>query len=326
MQTPGSKSDLTSMWGVAPIAPIHLGYDSLAVHQRALSGRGYKHILLMADIHAMMSNGLTWKDINSRRMYYEYYFTQICGIQSDCIYGSSFQTRPGYTEDLYFLLSQLPFEAVRDSKQAGDEKPTSAWVVYAIMQCLDIAHIAPKVDLIIAEPGQKRIYRLLDAMKEIKTIQANRPLIPGIFDISPSFEYVDYCHDIFGRPLSESTSNSRISVHDSPITLRRKISKMNAPEKQKKTGERINALLEHYKNSVFPWNPLVKVLAAGKDHDYTKYEDFELDYLSGAIHPNDARESLFNYLESRLREIQRGFEKGITNWIDLTRLQLPSDY
>lgn len=318
--------DLNSLWGVAPITPIHLGYDSLILHQKGLTARGFKHILLMADIHAMMSHGITWKDINARRVYYEYYFTQICGIGATCVYGSSFQTRPGYSEDLYFLLSQIPFDAVRDSKQSGDEKPMSAWVVYAIMQCLDIVHIAPKVDLIVAEPGQKRIYRLLEVIREIKTIQSNRQMIPRLFNISSQFEYVDYSHDIFGQPLSESSTHSRISVHDAPITLRRKIQKMNAPEKQKKAGGRVNALLEHFKNSVFPWNQTVSVSLSGKEKQYASYDAFEADYLIGAIHPNDAREALFNYLELRLKDIQKSFERGITHWIDFSRLELPHDY
>lgn len=315
-----------SLWGVAPLAPIHLGFDSLVVHQRELAARGYNHILLVADIHAMMSHGLTWNDVNIRRIYYEYYFKEVCGIKSTCIYGSSFQTRAGYSEDLYFLLSQLPFAAVRDSKQAGEEAPMSAWVIYAVMQCLDVGHVAPHVDLIVAEPGQKRIYNLLKAMKSISTPQSNKQLLTSNFTLSPQFEYVEYSHDILGKPLSESTTHTRISVHDTPITLRRKIQRMNAPEKQKTSGDRINALLEHFKNSVFPWNPQVKITGSGKEREFTSYAAFEADYLNGLVHPSDAREALFHYLETRLRKIQQAFGKGITHWIDFNRLELPHDY
>jgi len=62
-----------SLWGVAPVAPIHIGYDSLA-HLQIQTGKlsDAKHYIIFPDLHALMTHSLSLDDLKKRVIYYEF--------------------------------------------------------------------------------------------------------------------------------------------------------------------------------------------------------------------------------------------------------------
>lgn len=317
--------DKKTLWGVAPIAPLHFGYDSLILLQKGLIEVGCSHTLLLSDLHAMMSHGLSFDDVSIRCHYYSFYFSQICGLDANIIRGSYFQTRPGYIEDLYDIISLLPLNVIKDSfPTSHKDKPILAYmVIYPVMQCIDCYHIPTRV--VIGEEGQKKIYRLLDSIEAVKKKRKKEIWSLSLAERMKDqrfFYYIPTSHDIMGRPLITSNASTRISIHESPDSLNNKIRKMYAPPgKQPINSGKVNALLEFYKYSIFPWRvSSIKIKTTkGSDKHYDNYIEFEKDYNEGLISPQDAKEVLYNELLSRINTIRNKFSKGLTHWINLSK-------
>ena len=303
-----------SMWGVAPIAPIHLGYDSLILLQRELTNMGFKHTILIADLHAIMSHNLTFDDVRIRSIYYSYYLTCICGLKANIVYGSDFQTRPSYIEDLYGALRKITISQIKDTipSTRKNEPFFSYKVIYPIMQCIDVFYV--NADVIIAEEGQRKIYRLLANIKKADPLRQRPKDIVRKID----FIYIPTSHDIMGRPLKHSNSSTRISIHENEKSLKKKIIKMYAPPSNQRVEEgKANALLEFFRYSVFPWiNEPIKVHTKNGVIKYERYSDFEKDYTSGLIRPEDAKDVLYSQLLKRISAIKNELKKGISFWIN----------
>ena len=308
-----------TLWGVAPIAPIHLGYDSLILLQKKAIEEGSNHIVLLADLHAMMSHGLKWEDVNTRAYYWKFYLKEICQIEAVYLYGSYFQTRPEYVEDLYSIISNITVRKVKDSvpKVAKTEAFYVYQTVYPIMQCLDIFHT--DTEIILAEEGQRKIYKLV---RELYKSEIFRPWVNQRLRKKLSFIYIHTSHDINGEPLIKSKLSTRINIHETPTTLKKKINKMYAPPAGQRLEQgRINALLEFFKFSVFPWCGELRIKTSKGEKYYASYSEFEDDYTKGEIHPADAKEALYNCLSERLRKIQELLTQGLTKWIDFSKLK-----
>lgn len=187
--------------------------------------------------------------------------------------------------------------------------------IYPVMQCLDVLY--NNADFIFADTGQRKIYNLLDAFSKIESC-AFYSRFQEILD-TIHIAYYPLGHDIKGKRLEESSTDTRISVHDNETTLSNKIKKMFAPYGSNET-DRANALLETYKYSVFPWLNDIGRSIQIKPKKYDTFEEFESDYNQQVFHPNDAKAELFKVLKIRLTHIQSTMYRGITNWIDLNKL------
>ncbi len=306
-----------TMWGIAPIAPIHLGYDSLILLQKALVDRGYHHTILLADIHAMMSYGLSFDDVEWRCSYYQYYISNICGCKATFIKGSYFQMRPEYVEDLYGILASITVAKIKDSfPKSWGNKPFFAYqIIYPVMQCLDAYHL--DVDAVVAEEGQKKIYKLVNIIKKSRLLR-NR--IRDRVSKEVLYLYIPTSHDILGQPLIMSNARTRICIHETEESLRKKIRKMYAPPKQELCEGRVNALLEHFKYSVFPWTKdSITVKTQSGYKEYESFSTFEEDYYKGIISPQDAKDTLYKELSKRISYIQNKFRGGLTFWVDIKK-------
>jgi tyrosyl-tRNA synthetase len=319
-------NDINTLWGVSPAAPLHLGYDSLIILQRKiLERKPHRHFLIMADMHAILSHKFTWQDIRQRCYYYEHYFREICNLKGcDYVLGSYFQTRADYIEELYSSMGQTSLTAVRETLPTSTKKnqmiPASV-AIYSLMQCLDIFHL--KANLVIAEQGQGKIYDLCKNFDQYKIARLGMETKLKATKGRLTFLYIPTSHDIEGKPLNESSTNTRISIHDNKEILERKINKMYAPpHDQPIENGRVNAMLEFFKYSVFPWfNEAINI----QDNDnntisYAKYEDMEQNYYQGLHTPQALKRALKVYLWQRLSNIQDGLSKGIDSWIDKTKL------
>lgn len=307
-----------TLWGLAPVAPIHLGYDSLILLQKKAIEEGSTHVVLLADLHAMMSHKLKWEDVDIRVNYWKFYLKEICHIEATYLRGSYFQTRPGYVEDLYSIISSLTVRKVKDRlpKVAKTEAFYVYQTIYPIMQCLDIFHT--DAEIILAEEGQRKIYKLIE---ELHKSEIFRPWVNQRLRKDLSFIYIHTSHDINGEPLIKSKLSTRINVHETPDTLKKKINRMYAPPAGQQLEEgKVNALLEFFKFSVFPWFKEIRINTSKGERYYASYSEFENDYAKGEIHPADAKEALYKYIGERLKEIQELFKQGLTKWIKFEKL------
>ncbi|WP_149242231.1 hypothetical protein [Dyadobacter sp. 32] len=319
----GTCSDWTSrksLWGVAPVAPIHLGFDSLVLLQKEAISLGVKrHYVIIADLHALMTKGMTWKENRARSYYYEFYFKEICKLENtDFLLGSFFQTRTDYVEELYSSMRDISLSKVRETMPSSAKNQTvySFVAVYALMQCLDIFHV--NANYVLAENAQKKIYDLVPdiANSFIQRTGIERNFTTGLNKMS--FAYVKPAYDILGQNLNLSSSGSRISIHETDTSLIKKIKKMSIPP----LGATFlaNPLLETFKFSVFPWFDVVSVKGLnGSIKEYYDFKQFESDYYNQVFHSIDAKNELYLKLRERISTTQSLMAKGITNWINIDK-------
>jgi len=159
-----TRDSMSTIWGVAPVAPLHLGYDGIIILQKELLKISDSHTILIADNHAMMSHGLTYSEISKRATYYEVYLRHCCALDTKYICGSTFQTKHDYIESLYSIIGKLRFSKIKDtlsrvSKQDGVDSAYASALLYSVMQCLDCCYL--NIDAVVAGHDQKRIYRLI---------------------------------------------------------------------------------------------------------------------------------------------------------------------
>jgi tryptophanyl-tRNA synthetase len=319
-----------SLWGVAPIAPIHLGYDRLIVHQRALRNAGAHHIILLADLHAVLTRGLSFGDVARRSFYYEQYLARCCDLRVTYIRGSEFQTGTEYVDKLYALMNTarvswiheaLP-PALRDSGAAKFVFP----MAYLLMQCLDAVHL--QADLVLADRAQSKVYGLWRRLEPALPPNTSRAEVIGTHvpsrrargwqPLLPRFEYVPLTHDIRGLPLNASTRETRISIHDDDETIDRKVRMMYAPPGEDLAEGKGNALLEHFEWSVFPWRagPIAVERRGAETLEFDAYEDFERAYRLGEVHPGDCKPALFECVRDRVHTIRDQLAMAVTSWVD----------
>jgi len=331
-----NNTALSSLWGIAPVAPLHLGYDALLNAQRQLIKQGLNHTILLADNHAMLTHGYSWEEVNNRAIYYEIYLKQCCGLDCQILRGSSFQTRADYIELLYSTLQSLPVSKVKNSlsqvsKKMGLNSLKVSGYVYGIMQVLDGYYLNKKV--IFAEESQAKIYNLAKEIdpariNQLNSMQNSCDGKDGYFN-TQEFIYIPSGHDIKGKPLNQSKSATRISLHESEESLEWKISEMFAPPANQKIPEdRTNALLEYFEHSVFPWvqNPIAIKGVDGKLNEFMNYEEFESEYSSGRLHPSDCKDVLYTALRERLMKLRPIFGEGVCHWIDLPLVRGQSSF
>ena len=299
-----------ALWGLSPVAPLHLGYDALLVRLRRMAGVGAQLTVLLADYHAMMTHGLSYAEAGRRALYVERYAREVCGLEADVVRGSEFQTRVDYVEPLYALMNQLALRditehlpgAVRGKVKDGSLRLGAC--VYVVMQCLDAGYLG--MDLVFGEAGQRKIYALLAG--------AETGAPPGV--------YVPTGVDVQGRPLRESTAASRISIHEPRAGLEEKVRRMYAPPPgQPLEAGRRHALLECFEHSVFPWRaePVAIRSEAGGWLELASYPELAAAFAAGALHPRELKRALVDCLWQRLAPAQEAMAP-FSGWIDPTRL------
>ena len=313
-------SSRKSLWGVAPVAPIHLGLDSLVLLQKEAIRLGVKrHYLIIADFHALMTKGISWRESRARSYYYEFYFKEVCQLENtDFLLGSFFQTRPDYVEELYSSLRDISLSKVRETMPSLAKNRTvySFVAVYALMQCLDIFHV--NANYVLAETAQKKIYDLVPDISNsfIQRTGIERNFTTGLNKMS--FAYIKPAHDILGQNLNVSSSGTRISIHESESSLLKKVKRISIPAQTDPSST--NPLLDTFKYSVFPWFDFIQIKCLnGVTKEYYKYEDFEFDYYHKVFHSIDAKSELYEKLKMRISKTQNLMAKGISNWINIDK-------
>src|SRR5437868_5606579 len=184
---PHSGARPLTLWGLAPIAPIHLGYDQLIVHQQWLVAAEAKHVVLLADLHAALSRGLSPAAIAPRTAYYQHYLQHICGLDARFVRGTDIQRSPEYIDRLYTLLASARLNRM---VAAAPDARTAFSVSQVAMQLVDPLVLG--VDAVFADVGQAKIY---DAIP----LEQRDRLSPG--ELYPTIIYADLSCDTRGRPL-----------------------------------------------------------------------------------------------------------------------------
>ena len=315
---------MRSLWGVGPAGPIHFGYDTAALAQKGIIDEGGNHSILFADLHLMMSHGLSYNDARRRAAYYEAVFSEGYGLRAKFVRGSDFQVSSDYVAMLLSssrgvsipqLLKTLAAPTQGSSKT---NRPLSS-VLYSLMQCLDAVYL--EAETVLADWGQKKIYDLLTDPKALgEKIPALIELRASLSSrgVPASYRYYPLMVDTAGKRLNESSSQTRISIHESPENILKKVKTMYAPPPgQTESTGRQNALLQYIEFSALPWVSLpVTVTTRNGAVMCDSMDDVKKFYDSGAVHPSDLKQFLGEVLIDRAKEVRNKLATAAYGWID----------
>lgn len=311
---------------------MHFGQDPLILAQSKKIEAGYEHIVLIADLHVMMSHGLDFVEVRRRAAYCEAVLSAFYKLDARYMRGSDFQLSSEYISLLLGLAAGAELTKVRSSLSAASRESARfgsvsiSTLLYPLMQILDGPFLG--IALAVADGGQKKIYDLA---------QPEGPLyglMTDVIDQHPHFrpisldydiEYTDLIVDIKGQPLNKSTNKTRLSIHENADSLKQKISRMYAPPAGQHTGdgeERTNALLAYLEFSAVPWIEMPACIATRDgDIQVENFSELERDYVAGNFHPNDLKDFLFDVLNERVRACRNSLSRSAYTWLDLARVR-----
>lgn len=322
----GTVEQSRSSWGVAPWGPMHLGLDNLMHAQRQLIDGEYDHTVVLADLHMVMTTGMTTSDVERRCAYYEAIMRGFYGIDARYMRGSSFQSSAEYTLLLYRMLGRISLGRVKDTlRSAGESKGHRAESVGAlvapVMQALDGPFL--NIHLVLADQSQAKTYKLYkEKSGMIEVLDKCSSSTPGrSYQLPAAIRYVDLAVDINGKALKHSSSADRITLHETPDSLRAKVRRLFAPPVgQPLPSDRSNALVAYFEYSVFPWiDESVDVRDGTTTFRFQKFDEFLGAYESGEMHPSALKPVLFEILNERIGVARRAMSLDVRSWVDEKR-------
>jgi tryptophanyl-tRNA synthetase len=222
---------------------------------------------------------------------------------------SDFLIDPVYVELLFGLFKTISTTAARNARPAAmkdyivSEKLIS--LVSLAMQCADVFYM--KADTVFSDPSQRHIYELLS--------DASPALLPATM---PDFVYVPVACDLRGRHIFESTSATRITIHDDRHTVAQKVGKMYAPPVgQDIEPGREHALHAYFRWSVFPWrsHPVALDCEDGVRRQIADFETYLELYEGGLLHPRSCKLTLAEALSERIAGISERMDHSTFSWI-----------
>jgi tyrosyl-tRNA synthetase len=315
------------MLGVAPVPPLHLGYDRSLRLLAALRAQGAKIVVLIADLHASLAYGLSAAEGRRRKRYYYSYFEQLLGSDVEFIDGSAFQTNQGYVEELFRWQRTATVSEMKGSmpravtQQNHIDGATVAPYTYTLMQVVDPVFLG--CDLVLSDRGQAKIYDLGPRLSErLVGTPSLSVLNGGAAQPYPTQLYFELPRDLRGRAMNESTARTRISIHETPETLTEKIRALHAPPPPRNDETPVgNGMLELFRDSVFPWlrHPVFLIRADGRLTSYSCADVLAADYQAGLVDLHTCKTALCEALLERLRIAQTGLGSTQVGWIDLAR-------
>jgi len=290
-----SKKQPRVYCGYEPSGPMHLGHFVTITKLMDLEKAGFKVIILLADIHALLNRKGSEEEIKREVENWKKTIKAI-GIKAEVVLGSDFEFTKEYQLDVMKLAQGSTIQRGLRSMQeiARDiSNATISQLWYPLMQVTDIKHL--KLDVAMGGMEQRKVHMIgKDLAKTLNYnfIALHTPLITSLK--GP------------GEKMSKSIPGSGISVTDSNEEIKKTIAKAYCPEKE----TRDNPILQIAKLIIFPRFDSVEIKRADKfggNVSFEDYEKLEKEYSAGKIHPLDLKNAIAEYLENIIEPIRKNY-------------------
>lgn len=290
------KKHPTVYCGYEPNGPMHLGHFVTITKLMDLERVGFKVIILLADVHAILNRKGGEEEIEKEVEAWRKTVKAI-GIKAEVVLGSDFQFKKEYQLDVMKLAQKSTINRGLRSMQeiARDiENATISQLWYPLMQAADIKHLG--VDVALGGMEQRKVHMICKDMKDTLNynfIALHTPLITSLK--GP------------GQKMSKSIPGSGISVTDSYDEIKKTINAAYCPEKEVKD----NPVLQIAKLIIFPRIDKLEIKRPAKfggNLKFEGYEDLEKVYSNGDLHPMDLKNSVIEQLEKIIAPIRRNYK------------------
>jgi tyrosyl-tRNA synthetase len=297
------KKSFNFYYGTAPTGSFHIGYLVPLGKTIDLIEAGGKATILIADYHAYLDDRKTpWEELEVRSEYYRRCIEAVLGEYKDkvrFVYGSEFQTKKEYVEDVFKLAGVTTFNralrAASEVVRISDEPKVSS-ALYPIMQTVDVKYLEAEVAL--GGTDQRHIYmysrEVLPLIGWVKPICIFTPLITSLK--GP------------GTKMSASIPGTHVKVHEKEEEVEKLIMNAYCPPKIIEK----NPIVEIVRYILFPIFKKIKVERESKyggDVEYENFEDLRKDYEEGKSHPYDLKRSVIRYLQIITSNVRKEFER-----------------
>jgi tyrosyl-tRNA synthetase len=291
-----SKKPLSAYIGFAPTGKIHIGYLIPCMKIRDLTECGIKVVIMLADVHAMIDDRKTPKDlIGHRTLYYEKVLSKIMQVLKvdarlvTFVKGSDFQLTGDYMMDVLELSNNVTISAAKKAgtevvKQNKDPKLGSA--LYPVMQAVDENYVGQialgqQIDIELGGADQRKIF-CFSKDHDIKRDPLTYLMNP-IISLNKT-----------GK-MSSSDANGKISLEDTDEMICEKIQKSFCADGQIDCG-----VMKLFQCVLFPIFHQIVI----KDKIFVDFEAFSSSFASGEIRAVDIKPILSDCLIQIVSEIR----------------------
>ncbi len=289
-----SKQRPRAYVGYETSGKVHLGHMLTANKLLDLQKVGFDVVVLLADLHAFLNEKGSLEEVRKIADYNRDCFMAL-GLdpeRTEFVYGTDYQLKPEYMLKILQMARNTTLNRARrsmDEVSRNAENPMVSQMIYPLMQAIDIADL--KIDLAVGGIDQRKIHML--AREELPRLGLpapvcmHTPLIPGLN----------------GEKMSSSKGNN-IAVDEPAADIEKKIMSAFCPAKVVEN----NPVMAIFKYHVFPriegGITIKRPAKFGGDMTYQNYEDLEAAFVSGAMHPQDAKKACAAYMVEILAPVR----------------------
>jgi tyrosyl-tRNA synthetase len=282
--------------GYEPSGPMHLGHFVTITKLMDLEKAGFKVVILLADIHALLNKKGDLTDIKKNVDIWKKTVKAI-GINAEIVLGSDFEFTKDYQLDVMKLAQTATIQRGLRSMQEiarDSDNATISQLWYPLMQVVDIKHL--KLDAALGGMEQRKVHMMGKDMEKIlehNFIAIHTPLITSLK--GP------------GQKMSKSLPGSGVSVTDSYEEIKKTINGAYCLEKD----IRDNPILQITKLIIFPRFASVEIKRPekfGGNVKFNSYEELEINFAEGKLHPMDLKVAVTEYLEKIIAPIRKNYK------------------
>ncbi len=322
LQKIAAERAVTVYWGTAPTGRIHIGYYTPLLKIAELVQAGCQVTILIADLHAMLDNlKSTEKQVHNRSDYYtrtiKIMLTQlhIDLNKITFVLGSSFQTTPEYTMDMYRLNTVC---SLHDAQHAGAEvvkqrsNPMMTGLLYPSLQALDEQYL--KVDAQLGGVDQRKIFmfarEFLPKLGYRKRIHLLTPMVPGLRCCARTAEQ-DTNGDEIEDKMSASNTKTKLDMLDSRGEIKKKVTAAYCLP-----GDATdNSVLDILDGVLFPLLKHISkdfVIFRREEHGgpitFVNFEQVREAFVAERLHPADLKAGIVDNLDMFIEPVRKEFE------------------
>jgi tyrosyl-tRNA synthetase len=289
-----SKQRPRAYVGYETSGKVHLGHMLTANKLLDLQKVGFDVVVLLADLHAFLNEKGSLEEVRKIADYNRDCFMAL-GLdpeRTEFVYGTDYQLKPQYMLKILQMARNTTLNRAKrsmDEVSRNAENPMVSQMIYPLMQAVDIADL--KIDLAVGGIDQRKIHML--AREELPRLGLpapvcmHTPLIPGLN----------------GEKMSSSKGNN-IAVDEPAADIEKKIMSAFCPAKVVEN----NPVMAIFKYHVFPriegGITIKRPAKFGGDMTYQNYEELETAFVSGAMHPQDAKKACAAYMVEILAPVR----------------------
>jgi len=314
MEVLRNKDSPTGYIGFEPSGLVHIGWMVTAQKVKDFVDAGFTFIVFLADWHAYINDKLGG-DINNIRVCAEYMKDcfEALGLPREKVeyrLASEIMDDIDYWEMVMKVGKASSLQRVKRAmtimgRNEDEAEVDSSKTMYPLMQAADL--IFMDVDVAYAGLDQRRAHMLAreaaEKMGVKKAVAVHTPLLPGLKGGNRM--------DPVSSKMSKSDPEGSLLIHDSPEDIKRKMGKAFCPPEAEG-----NPVLGICKYVIFQRTGSMlfeRPEKFGGNLEFKSYDELELTYLAGKLHPMDLKNGTAAALAEILAPAREYFVKKPEN-------------